>query len=93
MYKKTYQDQNVSETENVFLNILDKESFEKYEIEELIGLITEKELKNAIETFKEYKVPRIDGLSIEFYKICFKIIKKEVLLVLLIILSSKIYSN
>jgi len=43
------------------------------------GLITERELRDSIESFSSGRAPGLDGLPVEFYKVFFNLVKKPML--------------
>jgi len=62
-----------------YLNLLPSLENDDIDRQSLMKPVTEKELYEAIMSFKNGKAPGLDGLSIEFYKKCFKMIKHHFL--------------
>ena len=63
----------------MFLREVKKIPSDSYLVKMLLAKITVEELWEVILSFKEGKAPGPDGLTIEFYKIVFPIIKRDLL--------------
>ena len=82
-YQNLFKEKNLMpdpRLETMFLEYIKKVPPEFLNIIQIA--ITMEELWDAIKSFKCGKTPGVDGLSIEFYKKVFQIIKKELLLVM-----------
>ena len=73
LYKKEEGDCRLQET---YLGLLDN-VIGKEENEKLTGQVTESEVWAAVCAMKNGKCPGLDGLSVEFYKNMWKVIKQE----------------
>ena len=74
--------ENSDRLTNMFLNVVEGIPFTTADIRELLKPISEEELWECIEKLKMGKSPGMDGLSAEFYKVVFSIIKNDLLAVL-----------